>query len=576
MPLLGQAPWISRNQAMSAALTAFLLVAVGLGMRGAPEVALQYWYLLSVPLVVAAWKFGRRGALVVSCLDIATLIGAFHASGQGFAQATVFISSLIETAASPQESARLAFQLADLRAADPQTTFARALLGMVISVVSAVILGNSVDTRQRTGAALTGLYRRLSQYCPPQIVRHLAAQDGAPPLANVRKEITVLFADLRGFTSLAERMEPEDLTGLLNEFFSAMTDELLREDGCLDKYIGDEIMAFFGDPIAHPDHPQRAFRTALAMQHRMRELNTRWQNQGQEPVGLGIGIATGHATVGITGSSTRMEYTALGSIVNVASRISDIAQPGQILTTRKTYWRVQDLVDGVSRGPISIKGFTQPLEIIAIMGERMAKMGGEVAVAARWTDIITRVVEDSAYRGLLLWNPDEARSVYPMGDGELQLAQQVAVLSGYPIFRNVPAEEIAALIDCASVEEYPEGAIVVQQGAVEDRFYVLTKGDVVITVQDAQKRERHVASLSRGDHFGEVSLLFDTPRTATVRTVSPSSFLALHREGFYSVLGQAPMLRRNIEAAAHSRQTQPFPLRAVEQAEAIAAGLGFT
>jgi len=560
-----------RGQLISAAVTAFLLLAFGWAMRAAPEMALQYWYLLSVPLMLGALKFGRRGALGVSCFNVGVLTLAFQASGQNFAQATAFVLSLLVTASSPEEAVRLARQFGDLRALDPQTTFSRALLGMVISAASAILLGNSVDHGRRTSEMLTRLYRRLSQYCPPQIVRAIATHEGAPAITSVRKEITVLFADLRGFTSLAEHMEPEDLASLLNEFFSTMTDEVLLQDGCLDKYIGDEIMAFFGDPIEHPDHPQRAFQAALAMQRKMRGLNNRWQERGWEPVGMGIGIATGHATVGITGSTTRLEYTALGSIVNVASRLSDLALPGQILTTRKTYWHVQDWVDGVSQGPTRIKGFAQTVDVVDILGQRVTRRNGETSVAPRWTEIISRVVNDSAYRGVLLWNPDKARSMFPLDTEEQKLAQQVAILSGYPIFRGVPSQEIAALMGCASVEEYPEGAVVVQQGAEEDQFYVLTKGDVVITVRDSQSRERHIASLSRGDHFGEVSLLFDTPRTATVRTVSPSAFLVLHREVFYGVLSQAPTLRRNIEAAAQDRQAQPFPLRAVEEAEQVAA-----
>jgi len=560
-----------------AAVIGLLLAAVGLGMWGAPAVALQYWYLLTVPLIVAALRFGRRGALVVSGISILVLIAVFYASGEVFNEATAFMNSLIEASRSPQESARLAMQLADLRAADPTTTFARALLGMVLSIVSAVMLGHSVDNRARATRLLTTVYRRLSQYCPPQIVRALADQqkDGNPEIASVRKEITVLFADLRGFTTISERLDPEDIAGLLNEFFTAMTEELLREEGCLDKYIGDEIMAFFGDPIEHPDDVQRAFRAALSMQRRMRELNSGWESQGREPVGLGIGIATGHATVGITGSPTRKEYTALGSIVNVASRLGDLALPGQILTTRKTFWRVQDLVDGISRGPTAIKGFSQPVELISILGERATHREAEAAtISKRWTGIITRVVNDSAYRGLLLWNPNEARALHSLDEDELPLAQRVAILSGHPIFREVPAEEIAALMAASSIEEYPEGAVVVQQGAQEDRFYILLRGDVVIAVKDEQNLERHVASLSGGDHFGEVALLFDTPRTATVRTVSRSTVLVLHRDGFYSVLSRAPALRRNIETTGRNRMARPFPLRAPESTTAVEGNAG--
>lgn len=558
-----------KTQAIWGAIITLLLLATALGLSGSAELALQYWYLLSVPLVLAALRFGRWGAMVVSGIAILILCAVFQASGLIYAQATAFMGFVIESASSPQESARLAFQLADLRAADPRISFARALLGMSISIVSAIMLGNSVDHRVHSLRMIEAVYHRLSQFCPSPIVRALVAQGGTGALniPSVRKEITILFADLRGFTTLSERLDPEELAYLLNEFFTAMTEEILQEDGCLDKYIGDEVMAFFGDPIEHPDHPQRAFRAALAMQRRMRELNNRWQAQGREPVGMGVGIATGHATVGITGSPSRMEYTALGSIVNVASRLSDVALPGQILTTRKTYWRVQDAVEGISRGPTNIKGFTHPVEVIAIVGERIARRAGQTPVSGRWMEIVSNVVNDAAYRGLLLWNPDEARSVHPLNEEEERLAQQVAVLSGYPVFKGVPAQEIASLMVSGTVEDHPEGSTIVQQGANEDKFYLLVKGDVVIAVRNDQDREAHVASLSRGDHFGEVSLLFDTPRTATVRTMSSSTFLVLHRDAFYSALSQSPGLRDNIETAARSRMARPFLLRTPEREE---------
>jgi len=414
---------------------------------------------------------------------------------------------------------------------------------------------------------LDAVHQRVGQFCQPQVARAITSHGLVEEPPTVRKEITILFADLRDFTPLTERLEPEEVAGLLDEFFTAMTEVLLREDACIDKYIGDEIMAFFGDPIDHVDHPQRAFRAALAMQARMRELNITWESQGRATVGLGIGIATGHATVGFTGAATRREYTALGSIVNVASRLSDIAAPGQILTTRKTYWRVQDTVEGTSQGPVEIKGFAQPIEVIAAVGERLAHLSTESAGAGRWIEVIERIVQDPAYRGLLLWNPEEARHTYPLSREEEGLAQRVAVLSGCPLFRGVPAEEITAVMAAATVREVSDGTTVVQQGADDRNFYVLLKGDVMVTTHEGQDPEQHIASLSTGGHFGEVSLLFDTRRNATVRTLSAASFLVLHQEAFYSVLDRAPAFRGNLEQTARERLNE----RSREQAPLLSS-----
>src|SRR5207247_7264228 len=130
-----------------------------------------------------------------------------------------------------------------------------------------------------------------------------------------RKKLTIFFSDIRGFTAIAERTEPEELIDYLNQYLSAMTEIVFRHGGTLDKYIGDAIMVFFGDPIPYEDHAMRAVAMALEMRAKLSELQREWF-RGEEPLFVGMGISTGYVTVGIVGSSARIDYTVIGSHVN--------------------------------------------------------------------------------------------------------------------------------------------------------------------------------------------------------------------------------------------------------------------
>jgi len=556
------------NTVVWVTIIALLLLAIGVGLLAAPQAALQHWYLLSVPLLLAALRFGLRGAVACAIMSVLVLLIVFQAAGRSVGEVTLLLERLLSASTSPDEAQSLARQLADLSAADPQTTFARGLVGLLLTIIGTAVLGSSIDNRDRATRLLERAFNLLRRYFSPQVIDSILAQEGETDLGviSARKEVTILFADLRGFTALSERLEPEETAQLLNEFFEAMTQEIFRQDGTLDKFIGDAVMAIFGDPVWHPDHPERAFRAGVAMQQRMQDLQSFWRSQGRETIGMGIGISTGPAIVGNVGATTRIEYTAIGSTVNIASRLTDLARAGQIFTTRKTYWRVQHMVEGVPREPTSVKGFANPVEIVEIMGTRLVSRPGEAQENRRLAELVSRVVDDSAFRALLLGSPEEATATYSLTDEERMLAQYVAILSGYPIFRSVPAGEIALLLASVSVEQYREGAIIVQQGAIENKFYIILRGDVVVTVLDELGRERHVASQATGDHFGELALLYDTPRTATVRTTSPVTLLVLHREQFYKVLDAAPNLRQKIEDAATSRLTGPLSRRDLQAA----------
>ncbi|MCL6640189.1 MAG: adenylate/guanylate cyclase domain-containing protein, partial [Candidatus Rokubacteria bacterium] len=158
--------------------------------------------------------------------------------------------------------------------------------------------------------------RRLSRFFSPAVLDEIARQRGEAVLGSARREITVLFADLRGFTSLAERLDPEQVAQMLGEYLTEMTEAVFRHGGTVDKYIGDAIMALYNAPLPAPDHAARAVRTALEFQRRTRALSARWQARLGVELRSGVGIHTGEAVVGTLGSRQRLEYTAVGDTVN--------------------------------------------------------------------------------------------------------------------------------------------------------------------------------------------------------------------------------------------------------------------
>ena len=185
-------------------------------------------------------------------------------------------------------------------------------------------------------------------------------------LAPSRKFLTTFFSDVRGFTSASERMEPEELIDELNDYLSEMTEIVFRHGGTLDKYVGDAVMVFFGDPIPQHDHAERAVRMAFEMRDRMTNLQDRWQRRHHEAFKIGIGIATGWVTVGDIGSPARSDYTVLGNEVNLASRLSDHAAAGQILVTERTMTEVAHMVHATPVDQVRLKGVSREIKVYEI------------------------------------------------------------------------------------------------------------------------------------------------------------------------------------------------------------------
>jgi class 3 adenylate cyclase/CHASE3 domain sensor protein len=209
---------------------------------------------------------------------------------------------------------------------------------------------------------------QLRRYLAPQVA-DAVLNGGAPvSLTSTRRNLSILVATIRGFSSMAEGMEPEELIDGLNQHFAVMTDVVFRHGGTLDKYIGDGVLAFFGDPIPFEDHAERAVMTALEMRQRLRGLRGRWSSEQDGGLDVGIGISTGYVTVGNIGSATRTEYTVIGNHVNLATRLANIAGADQILVSERTLSAsaIRDRVDATPLDAIQVDGFRNPVHVFEI------------------------------------------------------------------------------------------------------------------------------------------------------------------------------------------------------------------
>ena len=207
---------------------------------------------------------------------------------------------------------------------------------------------------------------KLRRYLSPAIADAVVTQ-GAELGATTRAELTIVFADIRGFTVLSEQSEPETVAASLNSFLGAMTDVVFEFGGTLDKYVGDAVMVFFNDPLPQEDHAERAVRMALKMQQVLNDLCRELSRAAMGEITAGIGISTGFVTVGNFGSASRMEYTVIGNHVNLASRLADDAAPGEILISERTLALLpSDLVNAEPAGERTLKGVNRPVRLYSV------------------------------------------------------------------------------------------------------------------------------------------------------------------------------------------------------------------
>ena len=212
--------------------------------------------------------------------------------------------------------------------------------------------------------------RAFTRYVAREVVEEVLKDPEHLMLSGERREATVVFCDIRGFTTLSERLTPEQVVSLLNEFYTTAIETTFRYDGTLDKFLGDAVMCVFGAPIAHPDHTARAVKTAIDMRTALTELSKARSMRGLDPFEVGIGVALGEVVAGTVGTEERMEYTVIGDSVNVAARLQGHAKAGSILLSRRTYEAVHDLVEALSRGPLKVKGKEEEVEVYEVLGFR--------------------------------------------------------------------------------------------------------------------------------------------------------------------------------------------------------------
>jgi adenylate cyclase len=208
----------------------------------------------------------------------------------------------------------------------------------------------------------------FERYFAPNIAAEIAQQDTVVPLGGERRPITILFSDIRGFTSIAESMSPDAIARLLTEYFSEMVEIIFEHGGTLDKFVGDAVMALWGAPIAHADDADRALRAAVAMQAGVARLNEQWAQAGRPEIGVGIGINYGEVFAGNIGSHRRLEYTVIGDAVNVASRLCSEAGPGEILVSEALCQVVKDRADYEYLPAMALRGRTRSVQVFRVKG----------------------------------------------------------------------------------------------------------------------------------------------------------------------------------------------------------------
>ena len=225
----------------------------------------------------------------------------------------------------------------------------------------------TLEERVATQVAELERVGRLKRFFSPQLAEAIVRGGADDPLASHRREIAVVFIDLRGFTAFAETAEPEELMGVLREYHARMGELILAHEGTLERFTGDGMMVFFNDPVVIPDAVERAVRMALGMRAELEELAARWRKRGHE-LHIGIGIAQGYATIGAIGFEGRVDYGAIGTVTNLACRLCAEAPPGHILISQLVHAATEHLVEAEALGELRLKGFQRPVAAYDVRG----------------------------------------------------------------------------------------------------------------------------------------------------------------------------------------------------------------
>jgi adenylate cyclase len=231
------------------------------------------------------------------------------------------------------------------------------------------------ELEQRVAVQVEELQKasRLRRFLAPQVAELILESGDESLLESHRREIVVVFCDLRGFTAFAESSEPEEVIEVLTEYHAALGDLVFRFEGTLEHFTGDGLMVFFNDPMPCDDAPLRAIRMAVAMRARIRDLAESWARRGHD-LGFGIGLAQGFATLGRIGFEGRLDYAAIGSVTNLAARLCAEAEPWQILVTQRVFSSTDGVAVGNDIGDLTLRGFSRPIRAYDVKGLDEARL----------------------------------------------------------------------------------------------------------------------------------------------------------------------------------------------------------
>jgi adenylate cyclase len=227
-------------------------------------------------------------------------------------------------------------------------------------------MNRTLEKRVQEQVAQLERLGRLRRFFSPQLAELIVAGDTEDPLKSHRREITVVFLDLRGFTAFAETAEPEEVMTVLREYHAEMGRLIMAAEGTLERFTGDGMMIFFNDPVQVPDPAVRAVRMAATMRERIAGLTEAWRKRGFD-LDFGVGIAQGYATIGAVGFEGRLDYGAIGTVTNLASRLCGEAKPGQILLSQRVAGGVEDTAEVEAVGELSLKGFQRPVKAFNVV-----------------------------------------------------------------------------------------------------------------------------------------------------------------------------------------------------------------
>jgi adenylate cyclase len=214
---------------------------------------------------------------------------------------------------------------------------------------------------------------RLRRFLSPQLADLVVSSGDESFLESHRRDITVVFCDLRAFTAFAETAEPEEVMGVLNDYYQALGDLVTRFEGTLERFTGDGLMVFFNDPLPCEDAPLRAVRMAVAMRNRIQGLAQGWTRHGYD-LSFGVGVAQGYATLGRVGFEGRSDYTAIGNCTNLAARLCAEARPWQILVSPRVHAAVEEFVTSEPVGELTLRGFSRPVATFNVVGLDAARI----------------------------------------------------------------------------------------------------------------------------------------------------------------------------------------------------------